>query len=298
MRPTSKRSALATLILSTALAVPLVALGADDAQADVTVRVRGKVDVKVDTRKVKRIKVRHRRHHRQRTHRPRVRLRIGGGIHWHGEARIGRFSQPPPPPPPPPVHDCSHDTVPTYYTSPPPPVYRPRVRPVVHVARSSKPALPRLGLGVFAGSINVDDRMSGEDLGIFGRLRLTDSLLFEAEIASTRMDDLRMDRRVGGALLYDLAPRSKWSAHLLAGAGMTRVDVQDGMWQSKQEYGELGAGLSLRISKRLQLSADLRAGARSSVDDEPTDPVLKNLAPSSENEEKYTRGRLSAILYF
>jgi hypothetical protein len=240
---------------------------------------------------------------RPRPRRPHVRVRIGGGIHVHGEVYVGGFATPPPPPPPP--VDCACDaSVPTYYTEPPPaPVYQPPVyAPPVYappVATAAyAPPLPRFGLGVFAGSINVGDRVSGEDLGVFGRLRLTDSLLLEAEVAKTQMESARTDRRIGGALLYDLRPRSRWSAQLLAGAGVAHVDVSDGMWQSKQEYGELGAGLSLKLTPRLQLAADIRAGARARVDNAPMDQALKSMAPSADEEEKYTRGRVSAIFSF
>lgn len=291
------RSSLPSLFLATLLIAPVIPMWAGQAHADVTVRVRGNVKVEAGSRpaRVRVIK----RHHR-RTHRPHVRLRIGGGVHVHGEVYVGGFATPPPPPPPP--ADCAcNPGIPTYYTEPPPPapMYSPPA-PVYAppVVTAYAPRLPRFGLGVFAGSINVEDRVSGEDLGIFGRLRLTDSLLLEAELAKTRMESARTDRRVGGALLYDLRPRSRWSAQLLAGAGVAHVDVSDGMWQSKQEYGELGAGLSVNLTRRLQLAADLRVGARTQVDDTPTDLALKSMAPSADEEEKYTRGRVSAIFSF
>ena len=295
MRRTQKRSNLAILFVAAAVAVPIVTADVGTADADVTVRVRGKVKVRVEGNRTKRVRVRHRQRQR-RTPPPRVRLRIGGGIHWHGSAQIGGFAEPPPPL----VHDCDPPPVYAPPLPPPPRVYVHRVdrRPVVIHRRAQPEQLPRFGLGMFAGSISVDDRVSGEDLGLFGRLRLTDKVLLEAEMAKAQMADARSDRRMGGALLYDLRPRSRWSAHVLAGAGITQVDVQDGMWQSKQEYGELGAGLSLRLSKRLHLSADLRAGARTRVEDAPTDQALKRIAPSADDEEQYTRGRLSAVLYF
>ncbi len=225
-------------------------------------------------------------------------MRIGGGFYWGGGVYVGGFAQPPPPPPAP-VYDCDHDPVPVYYTS------RPRPAPPRPVAVVSQPApapapLPRLGIGVFAGSVNVKDGMAGEDLGVLGRLRLTDSLLLEAEMAKSQMADARADRRLGGALLYDFSPRSKWSANLSAGLGVTQIDMDagTGSWQTKQEYGELGVGLTWRLSRRFHLSGDLRAGARARVEDEPDDQMLKSIAPSADQEETYTRGRLSAVLYF
>lgn len=277
------------LMLSFLLAAPVVAATSGPAHADVTVRVQGKVKVRVGSgpRRVRRV------YAQPVTPPPPVRLRVGGGVYVHGHVHIGGFAEPPPPPPPPSC-ECDVGPVPAYYPEPIMPTQA--MAPVVAVPAPYR--LPRLGIGVFAGSINVDDRVTGEDLGVFGRLRLTDSVLLEAEVAQTQMDTARIDSRVGGALVYDLMPRNKWSAQLLAGAGVTHVDVQEGTWQSKQEYGELGAGLSLRLTPSLHLAADLRAGARARVEDAPSDVALKAVAPSADQEEKYTRGRLSAILYF
>lgn len=305
----NQRSTLTTLFLAAAVALPITAFDAGAAQADVTVQVNGSVKVRVKKkhRRTKRVRIRT-RHRRHRTHHPRVRLRIGGGIHIHGSAQIGDFAEPPPPPPPP-AHACD-DHVPAYYTdvAPPPPplppvVYRPRryrvaPPPPPMPAQAEQPRLPRFALGAFAGGINVENRVAGEDYGLFGRLRLTDKFLVEAEMASSKMMEIRTDRRLGGALLYDLSPRSRFSAHLLAGAGVTHTNVQDGTFETKQEYGELGAGLNLRLTDRLHLSADLRAGARTRVDGEPEDVDLKNVAPSADEREKYTRGRISAVFYF
>lgn len=289
---------LPSLLVAAALALPVLAISAPAAQADVTIRVRGKVKVRVGPRAHHRVHV----HHRHRTRPAPVQLRVGGGVYWSGGVYVGGGFAEPPPPPPPPSHDCDCDGVPAYYSPPPPRVVSPAPTTWTPVASASasayRPALPRFGVGVFAGSINVDDRSQGADVGLLGRLRLTDSLLLEAELAKTEMEGARIDRRAGGALLYDLSPYSRWSAHLLAGLGVTQVDVQNGTWSAEQEYGEIGAGLTWKLTPQLHLAGDLRAGARARVDSAPTDLALKSLAPSQEEEEGYTRGRLSAILYF
>jgi hypothetical protein len=282
---THKRSFL-SLVAAATLALPVLAVAPPSAEADVSIRVRGKVKVRGGAR----VHV----HHRHRTPPPPVQLRVGGGVYWSGGVYVGGYAEPPPPPPPP-AHYCDYCSpgVPAYYAPPPP-----MVEPAPVVTAAPLPPLPRFGVGVFAGSINVEDRSHGADRGMLGRLRLTDSLLLEAEMAKTEMASTRIDRRAGGALLYDFSPRSRWSAHLLAGLGMTRVDVQSGTWQAKQKYGELGVGLSWKLSPKLHLAGDLRAGARMRVDSAPMDLALKSVAPSQEEEEAYTRGRLSAILYF
>jgi hypothetical protein len=149
---------------------------------------------------------------------------------------------------------------------------------------------------VFAGAIEVDQRMRGEEIGLLGRVRLTDALALEAELARTEMIESRTDQRMGGALLYDFAPRARWSLHLLGGLGVTRAEIQD--WQSEQRYGELGAGLTWRASHRLHLAADLRAGVRERTGTAPSSGAIEALAPSSAQEEPFTRGRLSAIINF
>lgn len=139
--------------------------------------------------------------------------------------------------------------------------------------------------------------MEGEDVGVLARLRLTDSILIEGEIAKSDLDNERVDRRLGGALIYDLLPRSSWSLQLLAGAGVTQVELGDGEWRSDQGYGEVGAGLSYRLTRHIQLAADIRAGSRAPVDDRPAEK-LRSIAPDADDREGYTRGRLSAILTF
>ena len=254
------------------------------AHADRTVRVRvgGNVHVKVKTR--------HRVKRQQRAH---YRLRIGGSVSWGAGVSYTNFSEPPPPP----AYECEPDPIPVYYA--PAPVYSPA--PVVTVVGTTyaQPELPRWGVGIYAGSVDVEDRPYGSDLGLLGRLRLnrTGSLQLEGELAKTEHDDAaRVDKRMGLALMWDLAPRSRLSPYLLAGAGMSKVDV-DG-WNADQDYGEVGVGLTYRLTERLHISADLRAGARSAVDGAPDTAVMKAIAPSADEDEKYTRGRVSAVLFF
>lgn len=221
-------------------------------------------------------------------------------MYWTGGVVYDRGFAEPPPPPPPPVHDCDcySDCGPAHYTPPPPtyPAAQPYYPPPVMPAAAPEPPLPRFALGAFAGSLEVNDSARGTDLGLLARLRLTDSLLVEGEIAKTEMDSARIDRRIGGALMYDFAPRSRWSAHLLLGTGVTQVAISDDNWKAEQRYGEIGIGLSRKLTHRLKIAGDLRAGARSRVDDQPTDAMFKSIAPSTEAEEAYTRARLSLIL--
>jgi len=162
------------------------------------------------------------------------------------------------------------------------------------------PVGPRLGIGAFAGHTAFED-LNGDDVGLLARYRMTRSLALEAEIAKTRMEDDQETRRFGGALLWDLSPRSNWSPQLLGALGA---------WDDER-YAEAGAGLTFRLSERLHLAADLRAGLKgkkSSCDKPlPADgvPICDGDAAQTTDDssvrddlERYTRGRLSAILYF
>lgn len=270
------------------MAMPLAAIGMGTAHADKSVRVRvgGSVSVNVRTKKRhKRVKVRVKRRHRSHAH---YRLRIGGSVSFG--ASYGHYSEPPPPP----SYDCEPDPIPAYYTPAPP------APPVVTtvVGTAYQPELPRWGVGVYAGNVDVEDRPYGSDIGLLGRLRLNNSgsLNLEGEIAKTEHEDgARVDKRMGVSLLWDLSPRSRLSPYLLAGAGMAKVDV-DG-WNADQDYGEVGAGLTFKVTERLHLAGDLRAGARTAVDSSPAG-AMKSIAPSAEESESYTRGRISAVLFF
>ncbi len=74
-------------------------------------------------------------------------------------------------------------------------------------------------------------------------------------------------------------------------------------------YAEAGAGLSFKLSPRLRLAADVRAGMRGKKRscDKPLpedgvpicdDAQVVDDSTSRDDLEAYTRGRLSAILYF
>lgn len=284
------------LVLAALMAMPALMYEARTAEADVRVRVRGKVDVHVRARP--RV---HRHRGRMLVRYPRAPrpARVGGyyvdgGIYWSGGIYVGpTFSAPPPPPPPPPPPAPDCDCEPSYYA---PPAYAAPAPASVTVAAPSKPALPRWGIGVFAGAIDVDERMQGQELGVLGRLRLSDALLLEAELARTDMLQGRMDQRAGGALLLDLSPRSRLSVHLLGGLGVTQTVIED--WHAQQGYAELGAGVTWRVNPRLHLTADVRAGAREQIEVAPASASAKALAPSATAHEEFTRGRLSAIVSF
>jgi opacity protein-like surface antigen len=202
-----------------------------------------------------------------------------------------RFATPPPPPPPC-YYGCA--TVSAYYTAPAPAV-------TVAAPAPLPPPVPTFGIGVFAGPVDVEGNEYGTDLGLVGRLRLSNHFRLEGELSKTDIEDgARIDRRVGGALLYDFNPYGRFAPYILGGLGVGRAEM-DGRYGANQGYAEVGVGLEWRIASRFSLIGDIRAGQRENRmdDDVEIQPLLQPAPEASMDEtENYTRGRLGAILYF
>jgi hypothetical protein len=185
--------------------------------------------------------------------------------------------------------------------------------PSAAVAVAAEPELPKLGIGLFAGGVSTDyntqTNTSEQDIGILGRFRLTDGLLIEGELGKTStsvngVDNVRVDRRLGGSLIYEIGARNRLAPYVLAGLGVQQANV-DGDYNTTQDYGEIGVGLRYALSRNFHVTFDIRAGSRSSVSGDDTAPVTgvaKTVTPPSSNNtdtsEDYTRARLAAILYF
>ncbi|MDB4953192.1 MAG: hypothetical protein JWO36_761 [Myxococcales bacterium] len=177
-----------------------------------------------------------------------------------------------------------------------------------------QPELPKLGIGLFAGGSAVQD-VNGQstnqssDVGVLGRLRLSGGLLLEGELGKTTYDvanvsNVRVDRRLGGSLIYEIGVYNRLAPYVLAGLGVQQADVA-GSYSTTQDFGEIGVGLRLALTPNLHIAFDVRAGSRSTVSDNQTMPVQgtvgRTVSPptsASGQSEDYTRGRLSAILYF
>ena len=198
--------------------------------------------------------------------------------------------------------------VPSYYGSSYYPVQPAAAPSVVAATPPAQPSLPTFGIGVFAGGSsvqNVDSRLDTSDLGALGRLRLTPGLLVEAEIAKTSFkDNERVDRRIGGSLIYEIGAQNTFAPYLLAGGGVQQADV-DGAFTTTQDFGEIGVGLRWALSRNLHLTFDIRAGRSATIESDQPDVVTnpaRSVAPpsgvNSDNTEDYTRGRLAAILNF
>jgi hypothetical protein len=172
--------------------------------------------------------------------------------------------------------------------------------------------MPTFGIGVFAGGSSVQNCQSCQstqdtsDLGALARIRLTPGLLIEGELAKTTFkDNVRVDRMIGGSLIYEIGARHALAPYILAGGGVQQADVA-GSFQTTQDYGEIGVGLRWALTRNLHLALDVRAGRRQTVDS--NQPVVisnaaRSVAPPSglggnDSTEDFTRGRLAAILNF
>jgi opacity protein-like surface antigen len=268
------------------------ALTADEAAADVRVRIGGSAHVRINGGHVRAPRVRVIRpywRHRY-VHRPSIHVGghiwVGGGYYYERP-----FAQPPPPP-------ASCNCEPQYYG---PIAPAPAPAPYV-VAAAEEPVLPRWGLGVFMGGVSVDGEHEGEDLGFVGQFRLTRGLLIEGEIAKNTLEDGgRVDRRMMVGLNYELGAERRWAPYVTAGIGNTQVEVA-GDWQDSQAVAEIGAGLRWRLSPRLALFGDARLGSRESLEsNDRTPPPLSDATARAlvpDQEESYSRVRLGAMVTF
>jgi hypothetical protein len=182
---------------------------------------------------------------------------------------------------------------------------QPNAAPGVVAAAPQRPPMPTFGIGVAAGGSNVDGHKDSSDLSALVRFRLTPGLLIEGELGRTEFENnVRVDRRIGGSLVWEIGARNSFAPYILGGAGVQQADV-DGSFSTTQEFGELGVGLRLALSRNLHLTLDVRAGARKAIDSNQPDNVtasVRTIAPPTGNNgddtEKFTRARLAAILYF
>ena len=208
--------------------------------------------------------------------------------------------------------------VPSYYHTNYYPV-APVAAPGVVLAVAPRQPLPKLGVGLFAGGSQVEAQDGGsmhdsDDVGVLARYRITagGGLLIEGELGKTSYDDgnfdnVRVDRRLGASLIYEIGAYNRWAPYVVGGIGVQQADVA-GEFQTTQDFAEIGLGIRWAVSRQFHLAFDLRAGSRGTVSDSgstkataPSGTMARVIAPpaeTSDESEEYTRGRLSAIFYF
>jgi hypothetical protein len=194
--------------------------------------------------------------------------------------------------------------------------------------RRREQPLPVFGIGVFGGGTAIHDMHEGKEFGALIRLRLSPSLLIEGELAKDTLDGdtslcngpginctlaavngERIDRRIGGSLIWELGARNALAPYLLVGGGVQQAKVSAGDFfhsdfTTTQDFGEIGVGLRLALSRTVHLAADIRAGRRKTIDSNNQDQsvVFRTIDPpaggSNNDTEDYTRARIAAILNF
>ena len=264
----------------------------------------------------------------------RGRVHFSGGVRWSGGVSVGsswHFARPAwrphrwhtggsiyvgPTYYPRPYYVYYPQYVPSYYaTASYYPVQPAVAGPSMVAVVAPRAALPKLGIGLFAGGSAVESQdgnaHESDDLGLLARYRLTPGLIIEGELGKTSYDidgadNVRVDRRLGASLLYEIGAYNKWAPYILAGLGVQQAEV-GGAYTTTQDFAEIGAGLRWAATPKFHLALDIRAGSRATVSNDETAPyattgtAMRTITPpteSSDETEEYTRARLSAILYF
>lgn len=208
--------------------------------------------------------------------------------------------------------------VPSYYHTTSYYPVAPVAAPGIVAVAAPRPELPKLGVGLFAGGSQVEAQDGGsmhdsDDIGLLGRYRITNGLIIEGELGRTSYDDgqfdnVRVDRRLGASLIYEFGAHNRWAPYVVGGVGVQQAQVAD-QFESTQDFAEIGLGIRWAVSRQFHLAFDLRAGSRATIDGNGTDVqattpsgtsarVISPPSADSSESEEYTRGRLSAILYF
>jgi hypothetical protein len=186
----------------------------------------------------------------------------------------------------------------SYYPVAPAPAPAPAVAVSAPAPRRE---LAKFGIGLFAGGVSVESVDESSDVGVLGRFRLTPGLLIEGELGKTSYEsNLRVDRRLGASLVYEIGAYNRLAPYVLGGLGAQQAAV-GGEFTTTQNFAELGVGLRFAVTPNLHVLFDIRAGSRASVSSNEPELAARSVSPpsvSSDESEEYTRARLAAALYF
>ena len=107
------------------------------------------------------------------------------------------------------------------------------------------------------------------------------------------------DGRVGVGLIYTLAPTWRVSPYLTANGGMLFSDLREESEPTQKLFGEVGAGLSVRVYRRLYLQGEAMIGKRKTRrDDDDAQRRLTVIEPEDHRADRYVRGRINAVWVF
>jgi hypothetical protein len=154
-----------------------------------------------------------------------------------------------------------------------------------------------LAIGLSRGHVEMDDDTEGTQRSLIARLTGRRGWAVELELSKLKLGD--DDGRLAGGAIVKAFGRRKLAPYVLAGAGRGELDRADGSEQ-RLHFAEVGGGLMLR-KRRLSIGIDLRRGARHIDADEAAvmDPAAGRRGGASDDDrERYTRGRIVALVHF
>jgi hypothetical protein len=154
-----------------------------------------------------------------------------------------------------------------------------------------------LAIGFAGGRVETDDEREGTQRSLIVRLTGRRGWAVELELSKLRLGDDE-GRTAGGAIVKAFG-RRRLAPYVVAGAGGGRLDRADGA-EAHVRFAELGGGLMLR-GRRLSIGAEVRRGMRRVDAGDPVamDSVAERAVMSaSDDGERYTRGRIVALVHF
>lgn len=146
-------------------------------------------------------------------------------------------------------------------------------------------AEPRWELGGAFGHFWQDNERDGDDLALLVRFRLSRVLRIEGELGGVEFDAGGSSRRLGGALLLDIAGRGRVQPYLSLGLGSLASESAEA-----RSYGEVGAGVELDIAHNISIVGDVRMGGHLAED-----PAVGKL---TDGDTRFARWRAMAVLRF
>ena len=154
----------------------------------------------------------------------------------------------------------------------------------------------RLSIGFSKSHVELEDEAEGKQKSFVARVNGRRGWAIELELSKLALDG-GDEARTGGVSLVKTFGRRKLAPYVLAGGGGGRYESVDGL-ERRIGFGEIGAGVMLR-GRRFSLGVDMRRGVRRFEDaDAMSVERMATPADDSDDRERYTRGRILALVTF
>ena len=157
----------------------------------------------------------------------------------------------------------------------------------------------RLSIGFSKSHVEMEDESEGKQKSFVARLNGRRGWAIELELSRLTLDG-GDTAKTGGVSLVKTFGRRKLAPYVLAGGGGGKYETVDGI-EERMRFGEIGAGVMLR-GKRFSIGIDMRRGVRGFKDrDDAMDGIERGTttpAGDDEDRERYTRGRILALVTF